>query len=75
MRKNEILSIPTQPFKIDGSKSVSALLEKMQGISFQGRNLAIAYQVWKKMPWIGLLDFGPAADGRSVLKPLLRARP
>ena len=49
MRKNEILSTPTRPLRIDGSKSVSALLEKMQGISFQGRNLAIAYQVWKKM--------------------------
>jgi deoxyhypusine synthase len=49
MRKNEILSTPTRPLKIDGSKSVSALLEKMQGISFQGRNLAAAYQVWKKM--------------------------
>ena len=49
MRKNEILSTPTRPLKIDGSKSVSALLEKMQGISFQGRNLATAYQVWKKM--------------------------
>ena len=49
MRKNEILSTPTRPLKIDKSKSVSALLEKMQGISFQGRNLAAAYQVWKKM--------------------------
>ncbi len=49
MRKNQILSTPTRPLKIDGSKSVSALLEKMQGISFQGRNLGAAYQVWKKM--------------------------
>ena len=49
MRKNEILSTPTRPLKIDGKKSVAALLEKMQGISFQGRNLATAYQVWKKM--------------------------
>jgi deoxyhypusine synthase len=49
MRKHEILSTPTRPLKIDGSKSVAKLLEKMQGISFQGRNLGIAYQVWKKM--------------------------
>ena len=49
MRKREILSTPTRPLKIDGKKSVAALLEKMQGISFQGRNLATAYQVWKKM--------------------------
>jgi deoxyhypusine synthase len=49
MRKHEILSTPTRPLKIDAGKSVAALLEKMQGISFQGRNLGIAYQVWKKM--------------------------
>ena len=49
MRKHEILSTPTRPLKIDAGKSVAALLEKMQGISFQGRNLANAYQVWKKM--------------------------
>jgi deoxyhypusine synthase len=49
MRKHEILSTPTRPLKIDGSKSVAKLLEKMQGISFQGRNLGLAYQVWKKM--------------------------
>ncbi len=49
MDKSEILSTPTRPFKIDGNKRVSAMLEKMQGISFQGRNLAIGYQVWKKM--------------------------
>lgn len=49
MHKQQILSTPTRPLVIDGRKSVAALLEKMQGISFQGRNLAIAYQVWKKM--------------------------
>jgi len=49
MRKPQILSTPTRPLKIDARKNVAALLEKMQGISFQGRNLATAYQVWKKM--------------------------
>jgi len=49
MRKHEILSRPTRPLAIDGRKSAAALLEKMRGISFQGRNLATAYQVWKRM--------------------------
>jgi deoxyhypusine synthase len=49
MQKNEILSLPTRPLQIDQLKNVAALLEKMQGISFQGRNLAIAYQIWKRM--------------------------
>jgi deoxyhypusine synthase len=47
--KRQILSTPTQPLVIDRRKNVAALLEKMQGISFQGRNLATAYQIWKTM--------------------------
>ena len=49
MRKDQILATPTRPVTIDGRKNVAALLEKMQGISFQGRNLATAYQIWRKM--------------------------
>jgi len=47
--KRDLLSAPTEPFSIDGEKNVAHLLEKMQGISFQGRTLAIAYRIWKKM--------------------------
>jgi deoxyhypusine synthase len=49
MRKRQLLSVPTRPLSIDRDKSVAALLEKMAGISFQGRTLAIAYQIWKDM--------------------------
>jgi len=49
MRKHEILARPTRPLKIDRRKDVASLLDKMQGISFQGRNLATAYQIWKRM--------------------------
>ena len=49
MRKHEILSTPTRPLVVDRKKNVAALLEKMQGISFQGRSLASAYQIWKRM--------------------------
>jgi len=49
MRKREILSRPTRPLMVDRRKNVADLLEKMQGISFQGRNLATAYQVWRRM--------------------------
>lgn len=48
-QKHEILSTPTRPLDIDRRKNVSALLEKMLGISFQGRTLAVAYQIWRKM--------------------------
>jgi deoxyhypusine synthase len=49
MRKHEMLSRPTRPFEIDRRKNVASLLAKMQGISFQGRNLATAYEVWQRM--------------------------
>jgi deoxyhypusine synthase len=49
MRKKQLLSVPTRPLTIDRNKSVAALLEKMAGISFQGRALATAYQIWKDM--------------------------
>jgi len=49
MRKHEILTIPTRPVEIDRRKNAAALLEKMQGISFQGRNLGLAFQIWKRM--------------------------
>src|SRR5712692_1476629 len=49
MRKHEILTTPTRPLSIDKRKNVAALLQKMQGISFQGRNLATAYHIWERM--------------------------
>ena len=47
--KADLLSVPTRPVKIDENKSVRGLLEKMEGISFQGRNLGRAHQVWRAM--------------------------
>ena len=48
-QKSRILSCPTRPLRIDERKNVKVLLEKMLGISFQGRNLAQAYRVWHAM--------------------------
>ena len=47
--KKELLSKPTRPVAIDEAKDVAALLEKMQGISFQGRALAEAFRIWREM--------------------------
>ncbi len=49
MRKHEVLTTPTRPLGIDRRKNVAALLEKMEGISFQGRSLGRAFHVWKRM--------------------------
>ena len=43
------LTKPTQPLNVDRDRSVPGLLEKMENISFQGRNLAIAHQLWLQM--------------------------
>lgn len=43
------LTKPTQPIQIDRDRSVPGLLDKMEHISFQGRNLAQAHQIWLQM--------------------------
>jgi deoxyhypusine synthase len=43
------LKTPTYPIQIDRDRSVAGLLAKMEGTSFQGRNLAAAHQVWLNM--------------------------
>src|SRR6266571_3818571 len=48
-RKHGILSTPTRPLEIDRRKNVAALLDKMQGVSFQGRNLGVAYQIKNRL--------------------------
>src|SRR4030095_4929296 len=40
---------PTDPLQIDRDRSVPGLLDKMEKISFQGRNLAMAHQIWLPM--------------------------
>ena len=47
--KKQILSVPTRPFEPEGARSVAEVLERMQGTAFQGKNLGIAFDVWKKM--------------------------
>jgi deoxyhypusine synthase len=43
------LNKPTQPLQVDRDRSVPGLLDKMEFISFQGRNLALAHQLWLQM--------------------------
>lgn len=46
---SHFLHNPTQPVDVDGEVSISELLKKMGNASFQGRNLSVAYDVWKQM--------------------------
>ena len=45
----KFLTKPTQPLQIDRDRSVPGLLDKMEHISFQGRNLALGHQIWLQM--------------------------
>ncbi|MGB2696834.1 MAG: deoxyhypusine synthase [Candidatus Zixiibacteriota bacterium] len=46
---DDFLKEPTRPFKINPDQNVSQLLEKMGHISFQGRALSRALDIWKHM--------------------------
>lgn len=48
-KSSKFLTTPTRPLQIDRDRSVSGLLDKMEGISYQGRNLALARNIWKRM--------------------------
>ena len=47
--KKQLLSTPTRPFDPVGASTPAEVLERMRGTAFQGKNLGVAYQVWKRM--------------------------
>lgn len=49
MQKNRYLHAPVEPFEIREKSSVSEMLDRMARISFQGRNLSTAFDIWKQM--------------------------
>jgi len=48
-KKSRFLQTPVEPFTVEGGLTADELLSRMERISFQGRNLAIAHRVWQKM--------------------------
>ncbi|MBI4470983.1 MAG: deoxyhypusine synthase family protein [Acidobacteria bacterium] len=48
-KSSKYLTNPTRPIQVDRDRSVAGLLDKMEWISFQGRNLALARNLWKQM--------------------------
>ena len=47
--KEELLSAPTKPFEPMGASSVAEVLTRMRETAFQGKQLGLAFDVWKKM--------------------------
>src|SRR5882724_2611880 len=76
----KVLRNPTDPLSIDRDRSVAGLLEKMESISFQGRNLATAHQLWLSMlsdnctVFMGLSGALVAAGMRKVVAHLIKNR-
>ena len=47
--KARLLSTPTRPFDPVGASSATEILTRMQGTAFQGKQLGLAFEVWKRM--------------------------
>lgn len=45
----EFLNEPVVPFEVDPAATVASLLDRMGKISFQGRSLSRAFDIWKEM--------------------------
>lgn len=48
-KKTDFLRKPIRPFRVQPRLTAAELLERMEAISFQGRNLATAGRVWERM--------------------------
>jgi deoxyhypusine synthase len=74
------LQTPTIPFLPNSSKSTAQVLNEMLGISFQGRSLGIAFDIWKRMLqdevviWFGLSGAMVPAGMRSLIVFLIENR-
>ncbi len=48
-RKSRFLRKPVEPFTVTAGLSADDVLSRMERVSFQGRNLALARRIWEKM--------------------------
>jgi deoxyhypusine synthase len=48
-KKSRFLQTPIEPFAVEAGLTADQILARMERISFQGRNLATAHRVWRKM--------------------------
>jgi deoxyhypusine synthase len=48
-KKSRFLQTPIEPFTVEAGLTAEEILSRMERISFQGRSLAIAHRIWRKM--------------------------
>mgnify|MGYP001185344534 FL=1 len=78
--KTRFLHTPITPFTVDTNLTTEEVLKRMERISFQGRNLGTAHQVWQKMLsdkcliFLGIAGALSAGGLRLILAHLIRNR-
>jgi deoxyhypusine synthase len=65
-RKSRFLRKPVEPFVVEPGLAADAVLERMERISFQGRNLGTARRIWEKMLASGATIFLGMAGALSA---------
>lgn len=65
-KKKPFLDVPVEPFLVEGGVTADELLRRMEHISFQGRNLAVAHRIWQRMLSDDVLIFLGVAGALSA---------
>ena len=65
-KKSDFLKNPVKPFIARPGLSAAEILEQMEHISFQGRNLGVAHRVWRRMIADDVLIFLGVAGALSA---------
>lgn len=78
--REEFLKEPTKPFEVNPNDSIADILKKMEKISFQGRTLSLALNIWEKMLnddviiFLGLAGAMIPAGMRKIIVYLIKER-
>jgi len=78
--KSRFLRVPVEPFRIEAGLGADEVLKRMERISFQGRSLATARNIWQKMLaadctiFLGLAGALSAGGMRLIIAHLLEHR-
>jgi deoxyhypusine synthase len=79
-KKSRFLNVPVEPFRAEPGLTADQVLQRMERISFQGRNLATAYRVWQRMLqsdvtiFLGVAGALSAAGLRLIIAQLIADR-
>lgn len=65
-KKSRFLDVPVEPFEARAGDPADEILRRMERISFQGRNLALAHRVWRRMLADDVLIFLGTAGALSA---------